>query len=110
MCECNQRIYIPWIILLYFESRFEGIFKVDYATAHAKTVEEGYILLDDMPKEHFPLFYKCVFKIHNQAEECGGMENFKNIDLPDQISFINYILAPLSYIVRTFSLENPQRN
>ena len=25
----------------YFESRFEGIFKVDYATAHAKTVESG---------------------------------------------------------------------
>lgn len=52
------------------------------------TVEEGYVLLDDMPKEHFPLFYKCVFKIHSQVEDNGGMENFKNIDLPDQISFI----------------------
>ncbi|MED1568511.1 hypothetical protein [Bacillus paramycoides] len=52
------------------------------------TFEEGYILLDDMPKEHFRLFYKCAFKVYKQVEECGGMENFKNIDLPDQISFI----------------------
>ncbi|PEC23671.1 hypothetical protein [Bacillus cereus] len=52
------------------------------------TVEEGYVLLDDIPKEHFQLFYKCVFKIHNQVEDKGGMDNFKNIDLPDQISFI----------------------
>jgi len=27
--------------MIYFESRFEGIFKVDYATAHAKIVESG---------------------------------------------------------------------
>ncbi|OOG91976.1 hypothetical protein BTH41_01084 [Bacillus mycoides] len=26
--------------------------------------------------------------VQNQVEECSGMKNLKNIDLPDQISFI----------------------
>ncbi|WP_243765182.1 hypothetical protein [Bacillus arachidis] len=29
-----------------------------------------------------------ILKDKVTVEECGGMENFKNIDLPDQISFI----------------------
>ncbi|WP_166703660.1 hypothetical protein [Bacillus albus] len=50
--------------------------------------EEGYVLLDDLPKEDFQLFYKCAFNIYKQIDEHGGMENIKNIDLPNQISFI----------------------
>ena len=52
------------------------------------TFEEGYVLLDDMPKKHFPLFYKCMYKVYKQVEECGGMTNLKHIDLPNQIAFI----------------------
>ncbi|MBY0599254.1 hypothetical protein [Bacillus bingmayongensis] len=51
------------------------------------TVEEGFVLLDDIPKEHISLFYKCIIKIYKQIENDGGMKNFKNIDLPNHISF-----------------------
>ncbi|PFD97120.1 hypothetical protein COE15_22540 [Bacillus cereus] len=51
------------------------------------TVEEGYVLLDYIPKKHISLFYKCIIKIHKQIENDGGMKNLKNIDLPNDISF-----------------------
>ncbi|WJE54734.1 hypothetical protein QRE66_11175 [Bacillus cereus] len=51
------------------------------------SVKESFVLLDDIPKKHISLFYKCIIKIHKQIENDGGMKNFKNIDLPNHISF-----------------------
>ncbi|MDM5187362.1 hypothetical protein QUF99_08525 [Bacillus sp. DX4.1] len=50
--------------------------------------DEAFVLLDDMPKEHISLFYKCIYKIYVHIRENGGMENMNHIDFPEYIAFI----------------------
>ncbi|MDM5187371.1 hypothetical protein QUF99_08575 [Bacillus sp. DX4.1] len=50
--------------------------------------DEAFVLLDDMPKKHISLLYKCIHKIYVHVRENGGMENMNNIDFPEYLEFI----------------------
>ncbi|PFE05161.1 hypothetical protein COE15_07340 [Bacillus cereus] len=49
---------------------------------------EAFVCLDDMPKKHISLLYKCIHKIYVHVRENGGMENMDQIDFPEYLEFI----------------------
>ncbi|MEN1934022.1 hypothetical protein AAIE21_00075 [Paenibacillus sp. 102] len=50
--------------------------------------DEAFILLDDMPKKHISLLYKCIHKVYVHVKENGGMENMNTIVFPEYLEFI----------------------